>query len=141
VVFYYLKLGGDMPQNTPFLDLIVLKLLAFLPKVFAAVIGAIFSLVLSGDIGKDGKIRINTSVIMKFTIAVTISLYGGEATIDYYSLHNYSSMTHGAIMLAWAVFGMLMIGIAYQSVALMQGKSISAIIKEIKDAFFAIFSK
>lgn len=130
-----------MPQNTPFLDIILLKLLTFLPKVFAAIIGAVFSLVLSGDIGKDGKISVTTSVIMKFTIAVTISLYGGEATIDYYQLQAYSSMTHGAIMLGWAVFGMLMIGIAYQSVALMQGKSISEIIKEVKDAFFAIFNK
>ncbi len=45
-----------MPQNTPFLELIILKLMVFLPKVFAAVIGAIFGLMLSGDIGKDGKI-------------------------------------------------------------------------------------
>lgn len=130
-----------MPNNTPFIDLIILKLLTFLPKVFAAVIGAVFGLMLSGDIGKDGKISINMSVIIKFTIAVTISLYGGEATIEYYKLQAYSTMTHGAIMLAWAVFGMLAIGIAYQSIALMQGKPLSAIVKEVKDAAFAIFGK
>ncbi len=130
-----------MPNNTPFIDLIILKLLTFLPKVFAAVIGAVFGLMLSGDIGKDGKISINMSVIIKFTIAVTISLYGGEATIEYYRLQAYSPMTHGAIMLAWAVFGMLAIGIAYQSIALMQGKPLSAIVKEVKDAAFAIFGK
>lgn len=61
-----------MPQNTPFLELIILKLMVFLPKVFAAVIGAIFGLMLSGNIGKDGKIQVNMSVIVKFTIAVTI---------------------------------------------------------------------
>lgn len=130
-----------MPNNTPFFDLIALKVLAYLPKVLAAVIGAIFSLVLSGDIGKDGKISINMSVIIKFTIAVTISLYAGEASIEYYQLQGYSPMTHGAIMLGWAVFGMLVIGIVYQSIALMHGKPLSEVIKEVKAAFFAIFSK
>ena len=130
-----------MPNNTPFFDLILLKLLTFLPKVFAAVVGAVFGLMLSGDIGRDGKIQINMSVIVKFTIAVTISLYGGEATIEYYQLQIYSTMTHGLIMLVWAVFGMLAIGIVYQSIALMQGKSLSAIVKEVKDAAFAVFGK
>ena len=50
-------------------------------------------------------------------------------------------MTHGFIMLAWAVFGMLTIGIVYQAVALWQGKTIAEVIKEIKDAAFAIFGK
>ena len=130
-----------MPQNTPFLELIILKLMVFLPKVFAAVIGAIFGLMLSGDIGKDGKIQVNMSVIIKFTIAVTISLFGGAAHIEFMGYQNYSVMTHGAIMLVWAVFGMLAIGIVYQAVALMQGKTLAEVIKEIKDAAFAIFGK
>ena len=130
-----------MPNNTPYWDVILLKLLVFLPKVFAAVIGAILGLMLSGDIGRDGKIQVNISVIVKFTIAVTISLYGGEASIEYYKLETYSVMTHGFVMLLWAVFGMLAIGIVYQSVALMHGKPLSAVIKEIKDAALAIISK
>ena len=130
-----------MPNNTPFLDIILLKLLAFLPKVFAAVIGAILGLMLSGDIGRDGKIQVNISVIIKFTIAVTISLYGGEASIEYYKLQTYSVMTHGFVMLLWAVFGMLAIGIVYQAIALWQGKTFSEVIKEVKDAAFAIFGK
>lgn len=130
-----------MPNNTPFLDIVLLKILTYLPKVFAAVIGAVFGLMLSGDIGRDGKIRVNMSVIVKFTIAVTISLFGGQAHIELYGWQNYSIMTHGAIMLAWAVFGMLVIGIVYQAVALMQGKPLSVIIKEVKDAAFAIFGK
>ena len=130
-----------MPNNTPFWDVIALKLIAYLPKVFAAVIGAIFGLMLSGDIGQDGKIKITMSVIIKFTIAVTISLFGGEAHIELYGYQDYSAMTHGAIMLGWAVFGMLIIGIVYQSIALMQGKPLSAVIKEVKDAAFAIFGK
>lgn len=130
-----------MPQNTPFLELVILKLMVFLPKVFAAVIGAIFGLMLSGDIGKDGSIKITIPVIVKFTIAVTISLFGGEAHIEFYKLQGYSVMTHGFIMLAWAVFGMLAIGIVYQAIALWQGKPLSVIIKEVKDAAFAIFGK
>lgn len=130
-----------MPNNTPFWDLIALKLIVFLPKVFAAVIGAVFGLMLSGDIGKDGKITVNISVIIKFTIAVTISLFGGAAHIEFMGYQGYSVMTHGAIMLVWAVFGMLAIGIVYQAVALMQGKPIAAIVKEVKDAAFAIFGK
>ncbi|KAF0569513.1 hypothetical protein FQV37_2538 [Psychrobacter nivimaris] len=130
-----------MPQNTPFLELIILKLMVFLPKVFAAVIGAIFGLMLSGDIGKDGKIQVNMSVIIKFTIAVTISLFGGAAHIEFMGYQDYSVMTQGAIMLVWAVFGMLAIGIVYQAIALWQGKTIAEVIKEIKDAAFAIFGK
>ena len=130
-----------MPQNTPFLELIILKLMVFLTKVFAAVIGAIFGLMLSGDIGKDGKIQVNMSVIIKFTIAVTISLFGGAAHIEFMGYQDYSVMTQGAIMLVWAVFGMLAIGIVYQAVALWQGKTIAEVIKEIKDAAFAIFGK
>ncbi|WP_201627420.1 hypothetical protein [Psychrobacter immobilis] len=130
-----------MPQNTPFLELIILKLMVFLPKVFAAVIGAIFGLMLSGDIGKDGKIQVNMSVIVKFTIAVTISLFGGAAHIEFMGYQDYSVMTQGAIMLVWAVFGMLAIGIVYQAVALWQGKTIAEVIKEVKDAALAIFGK
>ncbi|WP_131667361.1 hypothetical protein [Psychrobacter pygoscelis] len=130
-----------MPHNINQYDFLLLKALMYLPKVFAAIIGAIFGLVLSGDIGRDGKISINMSVIIKFTIAVTISLYGGEASIEYYGWQSYSVMTHGFIMLGWAIFGMLVIGVVYQSIALMQGKPLAEIIKEIKDAFFAIFNR
>ncbi|PLT21271.1 hypothetical protein [Psychrobacter sp. MES7-P7E] len=130
-----------MPNNTPFLDLIILKLLAFLPKIMIAVVGAVFGLMLSGDIGRDGKIKISLAVIIKFTIAVTISLVGGSAHIEIMGWQNYSIMVHGLIMLMWAVFGMLAIGIIYQSLALLQGKPIAEIIKEVKDAAFAIFGK
>ena len=130
-----------MPQNTPFLDLIILKLLAFLPKIMIAVVGAVFGLMLSGDIGRDGKVKISMAVIIKFTIAVTISLVGGSAHIEIMGWQNYTIMVHGLIMLMWAVFGMLAIGIIYQSLALLQGKPIAEIIKEVKDAAFAIFGK
>ena len=66
-----------MPNNTPFWDLIALKLIVFLPKIAVAIIGAVFGLMLSGDIGKDGKIKVSMPVMIKFVIAVTISLVGG----------------------------------------------------------------
>ena len=130
-----------MPNNTPFWDLIALKLIAFLPKITVAIIGAVFALMLSGDIGKDGAIKVSFPVMIKFIIAVTISLVGGSAHIEVMKWQEYSVTVHGFIMLMWAVFGMLAIGIVYQSVALMQGKSLSEVIKEVKNAFFAIFSK
>lgn len=130
-----------MPNNTPFLDLIILKLFAFLPKILIAVVGAVFGLMLSGDIGKDGNIKVSLAVIIKFTIAVTISLVGGSAHIEIMGWQNYTIMVHGLIMLMWAVFGMLAIGIVYQSVALWQGKPLTEIVKEVKDAALAIFGK
>lgn len=130
-----------MPNNTPFWDIVLLKLIVFLPKIAVAVIGAVFGLMLSGDIGRDGKIQVNVPVMLKFVIAVTISLVGGSAHIEIMGWQNYTIMVHGLIMLMWAVFGMLAIGIIYQSIALMQGKRIGEVIKEVKDAFFAIFGK
>lgn len=130
-----------MPNNTPFIDLIILKLLAFMPKILIAVVGVVLGLMLSGDIGRDGKIQVSVAVMIKFVIAVTISLVGGSAHIEIMQWQDYSVTVHGLIMLMWAVFGMLAIGIIYQSVALMQGKSIAEIIKEVKDAAFAIFGK
>ena len=91
-------------------ETILLKFVAYFPKVFAALVGAVFSLILSGDIDKQGKLTINFAVLMKFTFAVTISLYGGEAFIEHYNLQDHSVMYHGAIMLVFAVFGMLVVG-------------------------------
>lgn len=109
-------------------------------KVVPAVVGAILALVLSGDIDKEGKIQVSLGVIAKFLFSVSVSLYGGSAFIEYYELSKYSHMGQGFVMLMFAVFGLLIIGIAYQSIALMKGKSISAVIAEIKSAFVAIVS-
>ena len=109
-------------------------------KVVPAVVGAILALVLSGDIDKEGKIQVSLGVIGKFLFSVSVSLYGGSAFIEYYELSKYSHMAQGFVMLMFAVFGLLAIGIVYQSIALMQGKSISAVIAEVKAAFVAIVS-
>ena len=109
-------------------------------KIFPAVVGAILALVLSGDIDKDGKIQVSLGVIGKFLFSVSVSLYGGAAFIEYHELNNYSHMAQGFVMLMFAVFGLLAIGIVYQSIALMHGKPLSEVISEVKSAFIAIVS-
>ena len=107
-------------------------------KVVPAIVGAILALVLSGDIDKEGKIQVSLGVIGKFLFSVSVSLYGGAAFIEYRELNNYSHMAQGFVMLMFAVFGLLAIGIVYQSIALMHGKSLAEVIAEIKSAFIAI---
>ncbi|WEI17401.1 hypothetical protein PY247_12970 [Acinetobacter proteolyticus] len=109
-------------------------------KIFPAVIGAILALVLSGDIDKNGKIQVSAGVITKFVCSVTVSLYGGSAFIEHQGYLSTSTMFQGFIMLMFAVFGLLFIGIAYQSIALLKGKSMSEVIAEVKSAFMAIIS-
>lgn len=120
-------------------DPISIKGLPWLLKILAAVIGAIFALTLSGDIDTQGRIKVTPSVIMKFTFSVAISLYGGSAFIEYYELSKYSHMSQGFVMLMFAVFGMLGIGIIYQAVQLWKGKSLTEIITEVRATFGAIF--
>ncbi|QNY05113.1 hypothetical protein IC769_10390 [Acinetobacter seifertii] len=107
-------------------------------KIFPAVIGAILALVLSGDIDKEGKIKVSVGVSTKFACSLTVSLYGGSAFIEHFELLEHSVMFQGFIMLVFAVFGLLIIGIAYQSIALLKGKSISEVIAEVKAAFVSI---
>ena len=121
-------------------DPLSIKGLPWLFKIIAAVVGAIFALTLSGDIDTEGRIKITMGVIMKFVFSVAISLYGGSAFIEYHDLNNYSQMAQGFVMLVFAVFGLLAIGIVYQSIALMHGKSLVEVIAEVKAAFIAILS-
>ena len=107
-------------------------------KAVPAVVGAILALVLSGDIDKNGKIQVSMGVICKFLFSVSVSLYGGSAFIEYYDLSKYSYMAQGFVMLIFAVFGLLAIGILYQSIALMQGKPLPEVISEVKAAFVSI---
>ena len=120
-------------------EYILIKLIAYFPKILAAIVGAVLSLVLSSDIDNEGKIKVSTGVLMKFTFSVCISLYGGEAFIEQFNLQDKSVMYHGAIMLTFAVFGMLLLVIIYQSIPMLKGKPISEIFKEIHEAFTSIF--
>lgn len=127
------------PKGKSMNDPISIKGLPWLLKSAAAILGAILALILSGDIDTEGRIKITVGVILKFTISVAISLYGGSAFIEYYQLTSYSLMSQGFVMLIFAVFGMLMIGIWYQSLQLWKGKTVSEIIAEVKAAFSALF--
>ncbi|WP_445117012.1 hypothetical protein [Acinetobacter sp. WZC-1] len=120
-------------------DPLSIKGMPWIVKIMAAIIGAIFALTLSGDIDTQGRIKITFGVILKFTFSVAISLYGGAAFIEYYELVVYSHMAQGFVMLLFAVFGMLLIGIWYQSLQLLKGKPLTEIISEIKSALGAIF--
>jgi Co/Zn/Cd efflux system component len=108
-------------------------------KIIPAVVGALLALVLSGDIDKTGKIQVSMSVIGKFVASVTVSLYGGSAFIEHFEMLKTSTMYQGFIMLMFAVFGLLAIGILYQSIALLKGKPLPEVISEIKAAFLAIW--
>ncbi|ENU18635.1 hypothetical protein F994_02762 [Acinetobacter bohemicus ANC 3994] len=110
-------------------------------KIIPAIVGAILALVLSGDIDKKGKIQVTVSVICKFAASVTVSLYGGSAFIEHFEMLKTSTMYQGFIMLMFAVFGLLAIGIVYQAVAMWRGKSLPEVIAEIKAAFLAILGK
>ena len=127
------------PKGKSMNDPISIKGLPWLLKIVAAILGAILALILSGDIDTQGRIKITVGVILKFAISVAISLYGGSAFIEYYRLTGYSLMSQGFVMLIFAVFGMLMIGIWYQSLQLWKGKTVSEIIAEVKSAFSALF--
>ena len=107
-------------------------------KVIPAVVGALLALVLSGDIDREGKIQISFGVIGQFVASVTVSLYGGSAFIEHFGLLTKSTMYQGFVMLIFAVFGLLAIGIVYQSIALLKGKPLSEVIAEIKAAFISI---
>ncbi|WP_227430377.1 hypothetical protein [Psychrobacter sp. I-STPA6b] len=126
-----------MPQNN--LDIILVKLMVFLPKAFGAVIGAILSLVLSGDIDTDGKLQLSIGVITKVVVSAVSGAYLGQLFIDYKELHNLSVMSQGGIMMLCSAFSLLVLGIFYQTIEMNRGKRLSEIVTEVKEAFIAIF--
>ena len=122
-------------------ELTLMKAFSLLPKLIAAIVGAILALVLSGDIDKEGKIKINRGVVLKFGFAIFISLFGGEFVIETYGLMHLSLWAQGFVMILMAVFGLLIIGIIYQSIELLKGKPLGDVVGEIMGAFMSIFSK
>lgn len=116
------------------------KMAMFVPKIICAIAGAILALVLSGDIDREGYIKINRGVVMRFTIAVFSSLFFGEWMIEYFDLHA-SIAAQGSIMILTAVFSLVIIGVLYQSIAVMRGKSFGEVVAEVVDAFKSIFRK
>lgn len=119
----------------------MIKAFTILPKVIAAIVGALLALVLSGDIDKDGYIKIRRGVVLRFSLGVGTSLFGGTYIIETYNMQNLSPMAQGSVFLLTAVFGLLSIGILYQSVEMLRGKTLSQIAVEVSSAFRAIFKK
>ena len=119
----------------------VIKAFTILPKVVAAIIGALLALVLSGDIDKDGYIKIRRGVVLRFGLGVGTSLLGGSYIIETYGMTHLSAMAQGSVFLLTAVFGLLAIGILYQSVEMLRGKTLSQIAMEVSSAFKAIFKR
>lgn len=119
-----------MPQNLSNIPLII--------KIFAVIIGAIFALTLSGDIDKDGKLKLSFGVAVKFAFSAYFGLAGGAFIIEHQSWQ-LSVMSQSFISMIVSVFGMLAVGIIYQSIKMMEGKTLHEIITEIKTAFKAIF--
>ncbi len=116
----------------------IYKLIALLFKPLLAIIGALLGLVFSGDIDKDGKLKINTFVLIKATASVAISLTGTPVFLQYYDLLHMNNAGQGFIYLMLGIFGLLVVGIVYRAVEMLKGKSFSEIVIEIKQAIFAI---
>lgn len=109
-----------------------------LPKIIAAVVGAVFALTLSGDITRDGHLRLNLRVLVTFTAAVSLSLSGGAFAIEHYGLGAYSTTAQGFVMFLFAVLGLLLLGVVYRSIELLRGKRLSEIVGELGAAYAAI---
>lgn len=107
-------------------------------KTMAALMGAVFALILSGDIDNQGRFKFSIPVMFKLSISWTIGLFGGQFVIDMLDWHKLSWLSHGFIYLVCAVFGMLFFGIIYRAAQLLNGKSLVEIIKEIKAAVAAM---
>lgn len=120
-----------MPQNT-------LSTLPWLLKIFAVIVGALLALSLSGDIDQDGKLNLSISVLIKFLFSAAFGLFGGDFVVEHWQLA-YSDIGQAFISMIISVFGLLFIGIVYQAIKLMEGKSLTVIIGEVKQAFLAIF--
>lgn len=116
------------------------KVSAFwLIKLLAIIMGGIICLILSGDIDADGKIKINRYVILKFLCSVVLGLFCGEFIIDYLDWEHLNHFAQGFILMSLSVFGMLIVGILYQSIRFtFSDKTLSEIVEELKKAVTAI---
>lgn len=117
---------------------ILTKILPFLTKLFALVLGGIISLILSGDIRLDNQenanLRINIKIILKITCAIGLGLFIGEFVIDYYDFEHLNYYAQAVFYLIASSFGMLIFGIFYRSIQLtFTDKKLSEIITEIKE--------
>lgn len=138
----------DAMKTTEILQAMVIKLIMIFPKILsffvlgiAIAAGIVLSLVLSKDIDKDGYIKITRGVIIRFFLAVCFSIFVGSLIIDVWHLQYLGILSQGCIFFLTAVFGLLVVGIFYQSIELMRGEPLGKVIAEVMSAFVAIFKK
>ncbi len=109
-------------------------------KVFAVVIGAVFAMTLTGDIDKEGKLKLSFGVFIKVTFSAVFGFLSGSWLIEYMGWGYWSYASHGFVMMLCSVFGMTLVGIIYQATLLsLTGKTLGEIIAEIKETFKSIF--
>lgn len=114
--------------------------LPFFIKVFAVIIGAVFAMTLTGDIDRDGKLKLSFGVFVKITFSAVFGFLSGAWLIEYMGWGYWSYASHGFVMMLCSVFGMTLVGIVYQAIKLSTtNKTPSEIVAEVKDTFKAIF--
>lgn len=114
--------------------------LPFFVKVFAVIIGAVFAMTLTGDIDRDGKLKLSFGVFVKIAFSAFFGFLSGAWLIEYMNWSHWSHTSHGFVMMLCSVFGMTLVGIVYQSALLsLTDKTISEIVAEIKVTFKSIF--
>lgn len=113
------------------------KVIPFLIKLTALIVGGILSLVFSGDINLDkdnnASLTINKKVILKLVLAIAVGLFIGDFMVIRF---NYDSMNYYAkaiFYLLSSMFGMLALGTLYRGWQLQtKDKTLSEIVAEIK---------
>ena len=106
-------------------------------KFFAVIVGVIIALSMSGDIKPDGTVKISRGLIVRFTSGAISSLYMGQSVIEL--IDPKMSLSHqGTVMLLVAVFSWLALGIVYQCIAMMRGKTLSEVTSEVTAVIKAI---
>lgn len=114
--------------------------LPFFMKVLAVIIGAVFAMTLTGDIDKEGKLKLSFGVFTKITFSAVFGFLAGGWMIEYMGWQSWGYTSHGFVMMLCSVFGMTLVGIVYQAALLsLTGKSLSEIVAEIKETFKSIF--
>lgn len=129
-------LGVFMPHNT-------FGAIPFFIKLLALLLGSIIALVLSGDINVDSddnaKLNLNLKAAIKLVCSVSLGLFLGEFTIDYFNYEHLSYYSQAGILMTFSIFGMLIFGILYRSVQLtLSNKTLSEIVIEIKETAKAL---
>ena len=126
------SMEAQMPNN--------LADLPFFIKVFAVIIGAVFAMTLTGDIDKEGKLKLSFGVFVKIAFSAVFGFLSGGWLIEYMGWQSWGYTSHGFIMMLCSVFGMTLVGIVYQAALLsLKGKNLGEIISEIKITFKSIF--